>query len=99
MSAHDAETVRKVAHLARLEITPAEADVLGAQFASILAAFRVLGQVDVEGVEPAAIAAPGPGVLRDDLPRPSLEADELLERAPAREDGFFSVPKTVGGEA
>ena len=45
-------------------------------------------------------ALPMPGVprTREDVPLPSLDRDELLAAASESEDGFFVVPKTVGGE-
>ena len=96
------DTVRKIAELARLELSDDEAKGLAAQFASILEQFRVLETLDVSGVEAmtgAGPAARGTGdVLREDLPAPSLPAEEMLRNAPAHTSEFYVVPKTVGGE-
>jgi aspartyl-tRNA(Asn)/glutamyl-tRNA(Gln) amidotransferase subunit C len=35
-------------------------------------------------------------VLRDDVPGPSLDRDEVLAMAPAAEDGRFRVPRILG---
>jgi aspartyl-tRNA(Asn)/glutamyl-tRNA(Gln) amidotransferase subunit C len=100
MSEHDERpgetTVRRVAALARLAISDEEARTFGAQFARILEHFRVLAELDVEGVEPMAGAAGLVDVLRDDEPVASFPAEALLAAAPRRADGFYAVPKTVG---
>jgi aspartyl-tRNA(Asn)/glutamyl-tRNA(Gln) amidotransferase subunit C len=36
--------------------------------------------------------------LREDAPRPSMSADELLRNAPQVEAGCISVPKILGGD-
>jgi aspartyl-tRNA(Asn)/glutamyl-tRNA(Gln) amidotransferase subunit C len=97
-AAIDVETVIRIAALARLDIDADEARVLGRQFASILAQFEVLTGLDVEGVEPMTGASGAINVLREDVPVPSLPAEALLSRAPAREGDFYRVPLIVGGE-
>ncbi len=90
------ETVRKVADLARLDLADAEEEALALQFASILEHFPVLARLDVSGVEGMLGASRVDDVLREDLPRPSLPAGEMLRNAPAHTADFYSVPKTVG---
>ncbi len=94
----EVEIVRRIAALARLDIGVDEAQVLGRQFASILVQFQVLAGLDVEGVEPMTGASGAVNVLREDVPVPSLPAEALLSRAPAREGDFYRVPLVVGGE-
>jgi len=92
------ETVRRVAELARLDVTDAEAAALGAQFARILEQFRVLEKLDVSGVDPMVGASLAGDVRRADEPVPSLPAEALLANAPRRIGDFYGVPRTVGGE-
>lgn len=107
MSEFDLATVYKVAELARLDIHEAEARALAAQFARTLEHFQVLAGLDVEGVEPMTAGTAGTAgtggsrlgdVQRDDVPVAPLPLEKILANAPARVDGFYSVPKTVGGE-
>jgi aspartyl-tRNA(Asn)/glutamyl-tRNA(Gln) amidotransferase subunit C len=107
MSDADLDTVYKVAQLARLDIQEAEPRSLAAQFARTLEHFKVLSGLDVEGVEPMTAGTAGTtgtggsqrsDVQRDDVPVPPLPLEKILANAPARVDGFYSVPKTVGGE-
>jgi aspartyl/glutamyl-tRNA(Asn/Gln) amidotransferase C subunit len=89
------ETVRTLARLARLALTAEEERRLAPDLQRILAAFEVLARH-------AAVAAPvppsGAARTRGDEPQPSMPRAELLAAASATADGFFSVPKTVGGE-
>jgi len=98
-----ADMVRRIADLARLDVTDEEVRELGEQFERILAHFAVLAQLDAggqgeEGIVAAAGASLPESVLRDDAARPSFEPERLLSNAPARAGDFYRVPKTVGGE-
>ena len=97
MDDHDPSLVLKTAALARLEITAEEARVLAPQFAAILAQFQVLAELDVEGVEPTTGAPGQADVTRGDEPRPSWPREALLLGAPDPREGFYAVPKTIGG--
>lgn len=95
MSTADLDTLRALARLARLALTDEELQRFQADLGRILTAFEVLARHDAP--QPAA-GAPEPGRMRTDRPLPSLAEAELLAMAPAHEDGFYLVPKTVGGE-
>ena len=87
--------VQKVAHLARLRLTPEEEETLGRQLDQILNHIEKLNEVDVSGVEPTAHAFPLVNVTRPDEARPSMPHDEALRNAPAQANGLFMVPKIV----
>ncbi len=95
----DPDTIRKTAHLARLDLTEGEVAELAPQFARILDAFRELSELDVAEVEPMTRAVEGEAPLRADEPGPCLERERLLAGAPEPIDGFFGVPRTIEGEA
>ncbi len=92
------ELVRRTARLARLELEAHEEVALAAEFARIVEHFRVLEEVDVEGVEPMTTPTALRDVLRADVPREIPLDGSLLDAAPDARGGFFAVPKTVGGE-
>lgn len=92
------ERVRRTAALARLDLDEGEAAVLGPQFDAILENFRVLAELDLEREEPMTSPLPPGDVTRADTPRPSTPRAKLLEGAPDPRDGFYGVPKTIGGE-
>jgi aspartyl-tRNA(Asn)/glutamyl-tRNA(Gln) amidotransferase subunit C len=87
--------VKYVAHLARLSLTPEEAQKIGAQLGNILGYIEKLKEVDVSGVEPTAHAFPLVNVTRPDEVRPSISNEDALRNAPAQANGLFIVPKIV----
>ncbi|MCU0788403.1 MAG: Asp-tRNA(Asn)/Glu-tRNA(Gln) amidotransferase subunit GatC, partial [Verrucomicrobia bacterium] len=87
--------VQKVAHLARLRLTPEEEETLGRQLDQILDHIEKLNEVDVSGVEPTAHAFPLVNVTRPDEARPSMPHEDALRNAPAQANGLFMVPKIV----
>ncbi|MBI3878289.1 MAG: Asp-tRNA(Asn)/Glu-tRNA(Gln) amidotransferase subunit GatC [Verrucomicrobia bacterium] len=87
--------INYIAHLARLELTPAEQQKLGAQLGSIIGYIEKLKEVDVSGVEATAHALPMVNVTRPDEVKPSLPHEEALRNAPAKANGLFLVPKIV----
>jgi aspartyl-tRNA(Asn)/glutamyl-tRNA(Gln) amidotransferase subunit C len=90
--------VARVAALARLELSPAEAARYQAQLARIL---ELVGQVAAAGFEKAGGAASDDAAAageRADAVLPSLEADVALANAPdaRRPAGLVRVPKVIG---
>ena len=87
--------VAYVAHLARLSLTPEEAQKFGAQLGNVLDYIEKLKEIDVTGIEPTAHAFPLINVTRPDKIRPSMSHEEALRNAPAHANGLFMVPKIV----
>jgi aspartyl-tRNA(Asn)/glutamyl-tRNA(Gln) amidotransferase subunit C len=91
----DIEQVMKVAKLARLKISQADAARYATQLTDILGYVAQLKSVDVTGVEPMAHPLPLKNVLREDVVTPSLPLDAVLANAPAKDGPFFAVPKVL----
>ncbi|MDD2709148.1 MAG: Asp-tRNA(Asn)/Glu-tRNA(Gln) amidotransferase subunit GatC [Verrucomicrobiae bacterium] len=87
--------VRYVAQLARLNLSPDEAERFQAQLEQVLAYVEQLEQLDVKGIEPTAHAVPRSNVFRADEESSSLPVDEALGNAPQRLNNLFRVPKVV----
>ena len=87
--------VAYVAHLARLSLSPEEAQKFGAQLGNVLGYIEKLKQIDVSGIEPTAHAIPLINVTRPDEIRPCLSQEDALRNAPAQANGLFIVPKIV----
>ena len=90
-----ADDVRKVASLARLELSPAELATMTEQLSAILNYFDQLKQVPTDGVEPLAHPLKVHNVFRADEPAPSLPVDLALANAPDRQGDFFGVPAVL----
>ena len=91
----DAATVRRIAHLARIAVAEDEVEHLRRELNAILAFVEQLSEVDVEGVEPMTSVIPMAMKKRRDEVTDGGIPDDILENAPAAEDGFFVVPKVV----
>lgn len=89
------EDVRRVAQLARLELTPEELEAMTRQLGAIMDYIQQLQQVNTEGVEPLAHPLPVQNVLREDEPGLSLPVEAALANAPQRQGDFFSVPAVL----
>jgi aspartyl-tRNA(Asn)/glutamyl-tRNA(Gln) amidotransferase subunit C len=89
------DQVRWVAHLARLDLSPAESDRMARDLSAFLDYVELLKQVDTDGVEPLAHPLTVHNVFRADDPQPSLPADEALANAPDRRGDFFGVPPVL----
>jgi aspartyl-tRNA(Asn)/glutamyl-tRNA(Gln) amidotransferase subunit C len=94
-----ADVVAKVAHLARLALTPGELDRYTHQLADMLDHFADIDALDLADVEPMTQPFPVQNVFREDVERPSLDRDEVLAAAPAAEDGRFRIPPVLGASA
>jgi len=88
--------VRHVATLARLDVTDDEVEMFAGQLAAVLEHAQDVEALDTAGVPPTAHPLPLRNVLREDIPAPGLDRDEVLAMAPAAEDGRFRVPRILG---
>ena len=91
----DAATVKKVASLARIAISDADAERLAPEFSNILGWIEQLGEVDTSSVEPMTAVIPNTLRLRDDVVTDGGIREDVLANAPLAEHGFFTVPKVV----
>ncbi len=92
----DQETVRSVAALARLDLTPAEEELFAEQLGQILAYADRLQQVDTSNVPPTPYVIPLTNVIREDVQQSGLPQEVALANAPDRQDGFFRVKAFFG---
>jgi aspartyl-tRNA(Asn)/glutamyl-tRNA(Gln) amidotransferase subunit C len=92
----DKETIRKIAHLARLEFNEAEANKMSDNFNKILAWMDKLNEVNTDKVEPLIHMSEEVNVLREDVVNNSLKHEEALLNAPKKDSDYFRVPKFLG---
>ncbi|HWJ69065.1 MAG TPA: Asp-tRNA(Asn)/Glu-tRNA(Gln) amidotransferase subunit GatC [Sphingobium sp.] len=91
----DLTTVKKIAGLARIAVTEAEAEAMVPELNGILQWVEQLGEVDVTGIEPMTAVIPNKLRLRDDIVNDGDMRDRVLANAPQAEHGFFTVPKVI----
>ncbi|MDR6851133.1 aspartyl-tRNA(Asn)/glutamyl-tRNA(Gln) amidotransferase subunit C [Sphingomonas sp. BE123] len=88
-------TVKKVASLARIAISDADAERLAPELNNILGWIEQLGEVDTSSVEPMTAVIPNTLRLREDVVNDGDMRDAVLANAPLAEHGFFTVPKVI----
>ena len=91
----DADTVRRIAKLARMAVAADEIEHLRGELNAILAFVEQLSEVDVAGVEPMTSVIPMQLKEREDVVTDGGIPDDIIKNAPAAQDGFFMVPKVV----
>lgn len=93
------EDVSRIAHLARLEISPAEASSMLGALNGFFGIVEQMSAVDTSGVEP--LYTPLSAVqavelrLRDDVVTEGDQREANQRSAPAVEDGLYLVPKVI----
>ncbi len=87
--------VEHIARLARLRLSGEERKKFGVQLSSILTYVEKLNELDTSGVEPTSHVLAMGNVMREDVLRASLSADDALMNAPDRADDFYRVPKII----
>ena len=91
----DANTVRRIAHLARIAVAEDEVEHLKGELNTILAFVAQLSEVNVEGIEPMTSVTPMAMKKRADIVTDGGIAEDIVKNAPASDDNFFLVPKVV----
>lgn len=96
----DKQTVAKIASLARIHMGDAELERMVPELNNILNWVEQLGEVDCSDVEPMTAVIANTLRLREDVVNADPltggdRRDDILANAPAREHGFFGVPKVI----
>ncbi len=89
------EEVRRVALLARLQLTADEEAHLTGQLDNILQYVDQLNKPNTSNAEPFTHAVALVNALRDDKVTNSPAATDLLSNAPQKSRTFFKVPKII----
>ena len=91
----DRETVDKIAHLARLELTEAEKERSIDELSEILSFMAKLNELDTDGVEPLIYMNDAVNILRKDEVIQEMTREEALSNAPLKNDTDFKVSKVL----
>ena len=88
--------VSHVAHLARLRLSQEELQLFTKQLGAVLEHAKDVEALELDGVEPMSHPLPMENVTRKDEVHEMLDREEILDQAPAAEDGRFQVPQILG---
>ena len=93
------DQINRIANLARIAVSPAEAEELREQLNNVLALVDELQSIDTAGVAPMshaleAVLADGQRLRPDAAVEPDRR-EEFLAIAPASDAGLYLVPKVI----
>jgi aspartyl-tRNA(Asn)/glutamyl-tRNA(Gln) amidotransferase subunit C len=91
----DQETVDKIAHLARLELSGDEKQDMIKDMSKILDFMAKLNEINTSGIEPLVYMTNEVNVFRDDVVKQEVTHREALQNAPKHDDDYFLVPKVI----
>ncbi|MER2996029.1 Asp-tRNA(Asn)/Glu-tRNA(Gln) amidotransferase subunit GatC [Pontibacter populi] len=91
----DIQTIRKLAHLARLEFNEEkEQEVLG-DLNKILNWVDKLRELNTDNIEPLTHMTAEVNVMREDAAKNTVTHEEALLNAPKKDSDYFRVPKVL----
>jgi aspartyl-tRNA(Asn)/glutamyl-tRNA(Gln) amidotransferase subunit C len=91
----DKATVRRIAHLARIDVPDADLEPLAKELSGIMNWIEQLKEVNTDAVAPMTGGTDMKLAWRKDAVSAGGHADKVLSNAPERHDAFFAVPKVV----
>ncbi len=91
----DKETVDKIAHLARLELTEIEKERSIEELSKILSFMDKLNELNTDGVEPLVYMNEAVNVTRPDIVKEEITHQEALQNAPIHDELYFKVSKVI----
>jgi aspartyl-tRNA(Asn)/glutamyl-tRNA(Gln) amidotransferase subunit C len=91
----DEETVDKIAHLARLELSGDEKQEMIKDMSKILDFMAKLNEINTSGIEPLVYMTNEVNVLREDVVIQQITHQEALKNAPRHDDNYFLVAKVI----
>jgi aspartyl-tRNA(Asn)/glutamyl-tRNA(Gln) amidotransferase subunit C len=92
------EEVRRIAALARLDLSDEEVALYAGQLSHVLAHFRRLQEVDTSQIAPTASVLPLKNVMRPDVPTDALPPEQVIANAPDALDNQFRVNAVFGDD-
>jgi aspartyl-tRNA(Asn)/glutamyl-tRNA(Gln) amidotransferase subunit C len=91
----DIESIKKIAHLARLEFDESSAEKMSKDMSQILDWVEKLNEVDTTDVEPLTTMSSEVNDMREDKIAHQLDRNEGLKNAPQSDSEYFRVPKVL----
>lgn len=91
----DEQTVRRIAHLARIKLDDADVEPMMKELNGILGWVDQLAEVNTDGVEPMTSVVAQRLRWREDVVDDGNIQEDVLKNAPEAQFGFFAVPKVI----
>ena len=87
--------VKRIAHLARIEVSDLEAESYLAKLSGILGLIEQMQAVDTTGITPMSHSQDLTQRLREDIVTETDQRELFQSVAPAVENGLYLVPKVI----
>ena len=91
----DITSIKKIAHLARLEFDESSAEKMSKDMSQILDWVEKLNEINTDNVEPLTTMSSEINVMREDKVGAHLDHEAGLKNAPKRDADYFRVPKVM----
>ena len=91
----DIQTIRGLAHLARLEFNETKEQEMLSDLNKILNWMDKLGELNTDHVEPLIHMSEEVNVMREDIAQNTVTHEEALRNAPKKDSDYFRVPKVL----
>jgi aspartyl-tRNA(Asn)/glutamyl-tRNA(Gln) amidotransferase subunit C len=92
------EEVRRIAELAKLELTDDEVALYAGQLSNVLEYFQRLQSVDTSQIAPTASVLPLKNVFRPDVPGAPLSPEDVVANAADSHENQFRVHAVFGDD-
>jgi aspartyl-tRNA(Asn)/glutamyl-tRNA(Gln) amidotransferase subunit C len=89
------EDIKRIAHLARIEVSDTEAQETLNKLSGILALIEQMQAVDTTGIAPMSHSQDVTQRLREDVVTQTNQRELFQAIAPATQDGLYLVPKVI----
>ena len=87
------EDVIHISNLAEIDYGSDEIDKITIQLDKIIEHVAKISEVDTDKVNPTSHVLDISNILREDIPRQSVEQEDALRNAPESSDDGFKIPK------
>jgi aspartyl-tRNA(Asn)/glutamyl-tRNA(Gln) amidotransferase subunit C len=91
----DKDSIKKIAHLARLEFDENSAEKMSKDMSQILDWVEQLNELDTTEIEPLTTMSSEVNDMREDKGGAHLDHEAGLKNAPKRDADYFRVPKVL----
>jgi aspartyl-tRNA(Asn)/glutamyl-tRNA(Gln) amidotransferase subunit C len=89
------EDVKKIAHLARLEMPESKIEQMQDSINKVLVWMEALNSVDTSSVEPLVHMTPALNKFREDEAKVTLDRAQALALGPDTNETYFKVPQVI----
>jgi len=86
--------IEHLAELARIEVSSRDKAMLRSQLNEIIEYFRMIDEVDTEGIPPTSHVQDLVNIFREDEPEP-FDPDRVLSTAPQKKDRYIKAPRMI----